>query len=171
MSTQSKHHFRKVYKSDHLGVPDLEDLVEEGKKLIFNIREVKQEYGVSVAGKKGDYNIAYFHEGIKPLVLNATNAKVVKTFSGGSSFVEDWKDILVELYIDATVKMKGETVGGVRIRPVQPKIEKAKPKFTSANFEKAKSANATIDQIKKSYDIDPETELEYLAYKEDGTAE
>ena len=28
--------------------------------------------------KKGNYNIAYFYEGIKPLVLNATNAKVIK---------------------------------------------------------------------------------------------
>lgn len=163
----SKSHYRKVYKSDHLGVPDLEDLIEDGKKLVFTIREVKQEYGVTVAGKKGDFNIAYFHENIKPLVLNATNAKVVKTFANGSSFVEDWRDIPIELYIDSSVKMKGEIVGGVRIKPIKPTINKEKPKFTESNFEKAKQANATIEQIEKSYSIDEETKLSYLAYKED----
>ncbi|VXC99614.1 hypothetical protein [Sphingobacterium multivorum] len=164
MSTQSKHHFRKVYKSDHLGVPDLEDLLEEGKNLIFNIKEVKQEYNVSVAGKKGNYNIAYFHEGIKPLVLNATNAKVLKSFSGGSAFVEDWKDIPVELYIDASVKMKNEVVGGVRIKQTKPVINKEKPAFTKDNFQKAANAKATIETIKKSYTIDIDTEFAYLEF-------
>ena len=78
---ENKTHYRKVFKSDHLGVPDLEDLVEQGQKLIFTIREVKQEVNVSVAGRKGNHNIAYFKEQIKPLVLNATNAKIVKKFT------------------------------------------------------------------------------------------
>ncbi len=109
---ENKTHYRKVFKSDHLGVPDLEDLVEQGKKLIFTIREVKQEVNVSVAGRKGNHNIAYFKEQIKPLVLNATNAKIVKKFTN-SPFVEDWVNVPIELYIDHTVKMKGEVVGGV----------------------------------------------------------
>lgn len=58
----SKTHFRKVLKSDHLGTSDLEDFIEEGRSLIFTIKEVRQQYGVSVAGKKGDFNIAYFAE-------------------------------------------------------------------------------------------------------------
>lgn len=116
----SKNHYRKVFKSDHLGSADLEDMIEAKTPLIFTIKEVKQQYGVSVAGKKGDFNIAYFEEKIKPFVLNATNSKIVKSFAGNSPFVEDWKNITVELYIDETVKMKGEVVGGVRIRPVQP---------------------------------------------------
>ncbi|MEJ5105543.1 hypothetical protein [Chryseobacterium sp. MYb328] len=122
MEKQTKTHFRKVYKSDHLGVADLEDYLEDGKRLVFKIREVKQELGASVAGKKGDFNIAYFEEKIKPLVLNATNAAVLKGFSG-SSFVEDWKGLLIELFIDSTVKMKGDVVGGVRIVKKQPIID------------------------------------------------
>lgn len=116
-----KTHFRKVYKSDHLGVADLEDLLESGSSLVFTIKEVKQEIGISVAGKKGNFNVAYFNEKIKPLVLNATNSNTVKSFfptqeyPQGSPFVEDWKDKAIELYIDSTVKMKGEIVGGVRI--------------------------------------------------------
>lgn len=163
-----KSHFRKVFKSDHLGSADLEELVEDGKRLIFTIKEVKQEFNVSVAGKKGNFNIAYFVEPIKPLVLNATNSKTVKSFNktkdhpNGSPFVEDWKNTPIELYIDASVKMKGEVVGGVRIKPTQPTT--AKPIFTEADFEKAFSANVTIEQIKNSRQVTPEMEQKYKTY-------
>lgn len=117
-----KHHYAAVFKSNHLGIADLEEFIEGGIIPCFMIREVKQEFGTTVAGKKGDFNIAYFVEPIKPLVLNATNSKQIKKFSGGSPFVEDWKMIAVELFIDNNVKMKGETVGGVRIKPIQPNV-------------------------------------------------
>jgi hypothetical protein len=161
MSTD-KHHFRKVFKSDHLGIADLEDLVEEKKPLIFTIKEVKQQYGASVAGKKIDANIAYFVEPIKPMVLNATNSKQIKLFTG-SSFVEDWNNVIVELYIDESVKMKGDVVGGVRIRPVQPTTKVLKD-FGQANFEPAKKANATRDQIESMYNLTEEVWLEYQKY-------
>jgi hypothetical protein len=160
---ETKTHYRKVFKSDHLGIADLEDLIEEKKPLIFTIRQVKQEIGVSVAGKKGNFNIAYFNEPIKPLVLNSTNSKTVKSFANNSPFVEDWKNISVELYIDENVKMKGEIVGGVRIRPVQP-TTKQKPVFTEANFEKAKTAGATIEKIKELYEVSSEIEQKYRNY-------
>lgn len=120
---EKKTHYRKVFKSDHLGVADLEDYIEEKKRLVFTIKEVKQEIGVQVAGHKGNFNIAYFNEAIKPLVLNAGNSRIVKAFNHNSPFVEDWGGTVVELYIDSGVKMKGEVVGGVRIRQVQPKVE------------------------------------------------
>lgn len=123
----SKTHYRKVFKSDHLGVADLEDFTEEGKELIFTITHVTQEIGVAVAGRKGNYNIAYFKEPIKPLVLNATNSKVMKSFFNGSPFVEDWKNVTVQLYIDPTAKLKGEMVGGVRVHPERP--AQAKPEL------------------------------------------
>lgn len=160
---KNKTHYRKVFKSDHLGIADLEDFIEEKKSLIFTIKEVRQEYDTLVAGKKINANIAYFKEKIKPLVLNATNSKILKSFSNGSPFVEDWENTLIELYIDANVKMKGDVVGGVRIKPIQPKA-KVKTKFTEANFAKAKEAKATIEQIVKIYDIDAETILKYEQY-------
>ena len=157
-----KHHFRKVYKSDHLGVADLEEYLEDGKQLIFTIKQVRQETNATVAGKKGNFNIAYFIEPIKPLVLNATNAKQIKTFTG-SSFVEDWVNVKIELYCDELVKMKGEVVGGVRIKQVQPR-DKVKPQFTvdkiTATFEKG----ITIEKIKEVYSITAEVEAQYLAY-------
>ena len=131
----SKTHYRKVFKSDHLGVADLEDFLEEGKSLVFTIKHVKQEINASVAGRKGDFNIAYFVEDVKPLVLNATNSKRVKIFCNGSPFVEDWNNVLIELYIDKGVKMKGDVVGGVRIKTKQPQTgEKPKTGISPARF-------------------------------------
>jgi hypothetical protein len=131
----NKTHYRKVFKSDHLGVADLEDFVETGHNLVFTIKEVKQEFGVQVAGRNIDANIVYFEEQVKPLVVNATNSATLKMLSGGSPFVEDWAGMTIGLYIDSGVKMKGDTVGGVRIHqkkyakkddPVLTKILEAK---------------------------------------------
>lgn len=156
-------HYRKVMKSDHLGSADVEEFIEEKKSLIFTIKHVKQEYNVTVAGRKGNFNIAYFKEAIKPLVLNATNAKTVRSFvKDRSPFVENWNDIVVKLYIDHSVKMKGEIVGGVRIEKVQPKT--TKQKFEKSHFEKAKEQNATIESIKVNWDVSAEIEKSYKEY-------
>lgn len=118
MSNQTKTHYRKVFKSDHLGKADIEDFIEAGSNLIFTIKHVRQEYGTRVAGRKIDGNFAYFEENIKPLVLNAGNSKIVSHFAG-SNFVDDWNNITVQLYVDANAKLGGEVVGGVRISPIQ----------------------------------------------------
>ena len=130
MSNDNKTHYRRVYKSNHLGIADLEDYIESGMQLIFTIKHVKQEQGVPVAGRKGDHNIAYFVENIKPWVINATNAKILKGFAN-SAFVEDWSGLLVQLYIDPSVRMKGEVVGGVRVMTQQPRLQK--DELTPAN--------------------------------------
>ena len=148
---ESKTHYRRVMKSDYLGIADLEDFIEEGKPLIFTIKEVKQELGTSVAGKKGDFNIAYFKEKIKPLVLNATNAKRIRSFAPNNSpFVEDWANITIELYIDSSVRMKGETVGGVRVKIQQPKTtQKKKQNISDETLSKAIEAIEKGEYTKK----------------------
>ena len=123
MSKTEKTHYRKVFKSDHLSSADLEDLQEQGVKLIFTIREVTQHVidpaikgsGVRVAGKNISANIAHFIEDIKPLVLNATNSKQLANIVG-SNFVQDWQNVKVELFVDQAVKFKGASVQGIRIR-------------------------------------------------------
>lgn len=156
-----KTHYRKVFKSDHLGVADLEEFLEENKKLIFTIKEVRQEYNIMVAGRKGNHNIAYFKEKIKPLVLNATNSKLVKKFNKNSPFVEDWINTVVELYIDYNVRMKGDTVGGVRIKPTQPKITKENLTPSSKRWSKAVEyvkENKSIDNILKQMNVSIENQ-------------
>tara|TARA_R110000737_G_scaffold271763_1_gene278828 strand:+ start:56 stop:589 length:534 start_codon:yes stop_codon:yes gene_type:complete len=158
---QPKTHYRKVFKSDHLGQADLEDFKEDGSKLIFTIAYVNQEIGAKVAGKKIDANIAYFVERIKPLVLNATNSATMKKLTG-SAFIEDWQNVVIQLYIEPNVKMKGETVGGVRISHLKPKI--AKPLLTKDNivmWNHAKTAykqDGNFIRVFKKADITPENQ-------------
>ena len=163
MKEEKKTHYRAIAKSDHLGVADLEDYIEGGNNLIFTINKVMQHQSIKVAGKNIAANIAYFKESwVKPLVLNATNAKIIKGFAN-SPFVEDWSNISIQLYIDENVKMKGEVVGGVRIRPMRPKL-KTKISFTSANFEKAAAAKATKEMIEKNYTLTDKIWNEYVEY-------
>ena len=138
-------------------------MMEQGKSLIFTISHVKQELGAKVAGSKIDANIAYFKEPIKPLVLNATNAKIVKSFAR-STDTDNWNNIAVELYVDSSVKMKGEIVGGVRIKPIQPIIQKVKPTFEEKHFEKAFNANATIETITNGFITNEEILTKYNEY-------
>lgn len=161
-----KDHYRNVFKSDHLGSADLEDFLEQGKSLVFTIKHVKQEKQTKVAGKKMDANIAYFVEPIKPMVLNATNSKQIKLFTG-SAFVQDWNNVLIELYVDENVKsVSGGVTQGVRIRPIQPRLQtKVKLEFNETNFDKAKIANVTREQIEKIYTLTDEMYNKYLAYE------
>lgn len=159
--------YRNVYKSDHLGSVDLEEFTEAGRPLIFTIKEVKQEMGAKVAGKKGDFNIAYFVENIKPWVLNSGNAKTIRSFAGkeATNSVATWKNIPVELYVDHNVKFGSDIVSGIRIKPIQPTLKpKEKPAFIEANFEKAKLAKATIEQIEIVYQLTEEIKTKYLEY-------
>ena len=155
-----KTHYRKVFKSDHLGVADLEDYIESGSNLVFTIDHVRQEFGTKVAGRKIDANIAYFKEAIKPLVVNATNSKVLKTITG-SSFVEDWSHILVQLYIDPDAKLKGERVGGVRINPSQPRTEKRELQANTPQYHNAVKAyqrDGNLDKVRERVIVSKELE-------------
>jgi hypothetical protein len=143
-----KTHYRKVFKSDHLGVADLEDLIDQKHPLVFTIKHVKQEIGAKVAGKKINANIAYFVEPIKPLVLNATNSKSVKGLCNGSPFVEDWAGVRVQLYIEPNAKLKGEVVGGVRVHPDPPRD--IKPRLTP----ESRQWQSAVDAYKRDGNLD-----------------
>ena len=158
--SETKTHYRKVFKSDHLGVADLEEFKEDGSDLIFTISHVKQVYGAKVAGRTIDANIAYFKENIKPMVVNSINSKALKDLCGGSPFVEDWINIDVQLYIDATAKLKGEVVGGVRISsPKQRRKVKAELTPESPKWEGAVGSvrdNGNVDLVLQYFNVSDE---------------
>jgi len=168
---QTQTDWRKYRKSTHLASADLDAMETDNVPLIFTIKEVKQEIGAKVAGKKGDFNIAYFVEPIKPWVLNSGNAKIVRSFAGkdATNSVSTWKNIPVELYVDHNVKFGSDIVSGVRIKPIQPSAKKEKPFFAESNFEKAKGANASIEQIEQVYQLTEEVKAKYLEYVGAGT--
>jgi hypothetical protein len=84
----------------------------------------------------------------------------MKSFAGGSPFVEDWNNIPVQLYIDYNVKMKGDIVGGVRINPKAPRM--APPELKPGNNKQWANAVAAcrrdgnLDAVKKRMTISAE---------------
>jgi hypothetical protein len=156
--------WRKYRKSTHLASADLDAMETDNVPLIFNIKEVKYETGVDVSGTKMDGIFCHFIEPIKPLKLNSTNNKILAGFAKKNGLIgkechviENWKGMSIELFVDRNVKMMGAITDGVRIKPLQP-VKKVKPEFTESNFQAAKTAKATIEQIKSKYNVSKEIE-------------
>ena len=170
---ETKTDWRKYRKSTHLASADLDAMETDNISLIFTIKEVKYETGVDVSGTKQDGIFCYFVEPIKPLKLNSTNNKILAGFAKKNGLIgkechviENWKGMFIELYVDRNVKMMGAITDGVRIKPIQPVLNKVLPNFTEANFESAKKANATIEQIKSKYTLTKEIEILWNNYNE-----
>jgi len=116
---ETKTHWKKVFNKDYLGACDLEDN-KDLKAIISHveIREIKD-----TSGAKSKRNVAIFKGNIKPMILNVSNCKVLKKFTN-SSYIEEWQDVAVQIYIKDDVKAFGEITEGLRFREVQPKMNK-----------------------------------------------
>lgn len=110
-------HWKKPFKSEHLASCDI-----EGKDLVLVITHVSQEVCKLLSGDTL-CNVAHFSDkSYKPMILNVGNSKIVKRFAGQNPDTDAWKNIPISIYVDPSVKLKGELVEGLRIRPVQPRI-------------------------------------------------
>lgn len=172
MSTETHTDWRKYRKSTHLASADLDAMETDGIPLIFTIKEVKYETGVDVSGTKMDGIFCYFLQAVKPMKLNSTNNKILAGFAKKNGYVgkdchviENWQGMTVELYVDRNVKMMGAITDGIRIKPIQPVINKVKPVFLETHFEAADKAGATIESIEKHYLVTPEIKLKYEQYR------
>lgn len=122
--------YRKVIKSsNYLASSDLSDPID------LVIVKVTQEIDKNKR-TKDFFNTAYFNqseirpgERLKPMVLNNFNCKVVARMTG-TIHIWEWLSIPVTIYVDPTVKLMGEVVGGLRISPNQPKTRQV---ITPAN--------------------------------------
>jgi len=96
------------------------------------------------------------------MILNVGNSKIVKTFSGNQTHLEDWLNIKIQVYVDPKVKFGSDTVEGLRIRNIQPKNQKQLPKIESENFNNALEylkGGKTIDDLKQIRQFDAEMEI------------
>ena len=167
--------WRKYRKSTHLASADLDAMETDNVPLIFTIKNVKYEIGVDVSGTKMDGIFCHFIEPIKPLKLNSTNNKILAGFAKKNGLIgkechviENWAGMKIELFVDRNVKMMGAITDGIRIKPLQP-IEKVKKDFAEANFEAARKAKATKEQIEKSYNLTEEIWKLYNSVPTSGT--
>lgn len=148
-----KIHWKKVFNSDYLGSCDLED----GKDLKAIIKSVSVQTVKGTNGEKKECNVAYFTDiKIKPMILNATNCKVVKKFAK-SPYLNDWNNIPVQIYIKEGIQAFGDVTEGLRIRETQPSF--SKPKLTrdmpawSKAVECLRAKTKTVQDIEKAYDL------------------
>lgn len=161
-------HYRNAFKSDHLASADVEELQENNNGLaILTLSKVEYFENRKVAGrtvKKG--LVAFFKEkNTKPMIVNSGNSKILAKFIESSN-VHDWSDIniRISLYVDPNVKMSGQVVGGIKVRPTMPATE-AENKPGIGTIEETlvwlkEHKNNTIDLLKKHRTVTPEQEIE-----------
>lgn len=168
--TQTRTDWRKFRKSTHLASADLEIMQTEGRSMVFRIVDVKREFQmVNGVNTEGEYCTL---EGVqKALKLNTKNKKQIAVFAvkngiapEDKNVIEYWAGLYIELYIDHNVKFGSDIVDGIRIKPLQPQIQKTAPTFTEAQFASAHAQKASVELIKKHYSLTPEMETKYLQY-------
>lgn len=156
MENSKKTHWKKAFKSDYLSSSDV-----DGKDLTLTIEKVVYKECVTQSGKKF-CNVAIFKEsGFKPMILNVTNSKTVKKFSGNKTHLEDWNNIKVQIYVDQKVRFGNDTVEGLRIRTTQPTKQANKKALSPDKYKAAVQFlkdGKTMDELKKYYSFDKETE-------------
>lgn len=114
---QTRTHWKALSNPNYLG----EWALPNGQDIIATIDYVRREPVVGTNGKKEEKRVAHFKEGIKPLILNVTNSKVLASLYG-TPYVEEWAGRKVQIYFDPTVKMGRDVCGGLRLRAFIPAI-------------------------------------------------
>lgn len=174
MNAQLKHedgtHYRKVFDSPYLSSVDLTEPVT------LTIARVTQELD-KTKKTKDTFNTAYFAEReirpgekLKPMILNATNSKVMHKLTG-SAFIEDWTNRRVVIYVETGIKFGRDTVDGLRIRAATARKELTPDQAVA--WENAKAAykrDGNMDKVLARMDISAENIalLHSECYPQDG---
>ena len=114
-----KTHYRKAFDSPYLSSADITE------PTVLNVAHVALE--IDRTKKTKDlFNTAHFvekelrpGEALKPMILNATNSKIMKKLTG-SAFLEDWQNVAIIVYVEQNIKFGRDMVDGLRINPKAP---------------------------------------------------
>lgn len=110
-----KTHWKKLYNPDYLGSYSL----NPGEDMVVTIKSLNSEIVTGADGKKEECMVLRFTDADKPMILNATNAKMI-TKIHKTPYKEEWVGKRIQLYAK-DVKAFGEVVEALRIRPFVPK--------------------------------------------------
>ncbi|MFA5307189.1 MAG: hypothetical protein WC365_07115 [Candidatus Babeliales bacterium] len=114
MAEAVKTHWKKLQNPDYLGSYSL----DPGKDMILTIKTVKVESVTGPDNRKEDCMVMTFVENVKPMIVNATNAKTI-TKLYKTPFIEEWAGKKIQLYA-TEVKAFGDVVEALRIRQKIP---------------------------------------------------
>jgi hypothetical protein len=107
---ENKTHFKKLLNPTYLGSHDL----EPNKEYKVTIERIDRDVEViGDGGKKQKKAICHFKGASKPMILNATNMKMISVVLG-SKFIEDWigKSVLIAVKQERSF---GEMMDVVRV--------------------------------------------------------
>lgn len=90
----------------------------DGSEIILTIKSAGQEKVLGTDGKKTDCLVIHFQEDVKPMILNATNAKAINKVSG-TPYVEKWAGTKIQIYV-TRLRAFGEDREALRIREFTP---------------------------------------------------
>lgn len=162
--SESKTHYRKAFDSPYLASADIVE------PTILTVKCVKLETD-RTKKTKDKFNTAYFvereirpGEPLKPMILNATNSKVMKNLTG-SAFIDDWNEVRITVYVDHAVKFGKEMVEGLRISPQAPTRRVLTPEMHKA-WENAKAAyrrDGNLDAVLSRADMSEENQKKLIA--------
>lgn len=152
-------HWKKLDNPDYLGAYSL----QPGEEPVLTIKQVLYQAVKGEGGKKDDCRVAHFVEGVKPMILNATNCKTI-TKLYGTPFIENWAGAKIQVYA-TTTKLAGEEVECLRIRPKKPIPTKATLSKDGKSWPRAmeavKNGETSIQNLQDKYNIPPDS-LELL---------
>jgi len=165
---ESLTHWRKGFNPLYLGAYSLAPTY---KDWILTISNVQQDVEVvDQDGKKGYAMICHFVENCKPMILNATNSKVIVKISK-SEFIEKWIGLKIQVFV-AKIREPGAKKGSnsmidcLRIRPFKPVTELPELLPNTETWDNAinhmVSNGFTIDQVEKKYKLSPESKVQLV---------
>lgn len=103
-------HWKKTVNPDYIGSYAL----DSDKDMILTIKSAGVEMVTGNNGKKEEKLVIHFHENVKPMICNRTNAKVI-TKLHKTPYIEQWAGKKIQLY-SSRITAFGEEVDALRIR-------------------------------------------------------
>ncbi len=151
-----KTHWRKFINDTYVNESNFFDDNGNEITIVAEIVKIEKTKVTNPAGKTEEMPVLYFKE-CKPLILSAKKNFKLIVSALKSSFVQDWIGQKIELWYNPEVMWGREKVGGVRVKPVAPKINKPVLTEEHAHFQSIREAIAsgarTIEQIKRKFEL------------------
>jgi len=141
--------WREYFDSDYMSIHDLDG------DLTVTIKEMRFETVKGEGGRADDCLVAVFTDpDLLPMIMNVTNSKTISKLYGTKKPVE-WVGKAITLFVDPSVRMGKETVGGLRIREAIPKTQKPvlEAKRLPALIKAIQSGQFTADQAKAKFSL------------------
>jgi hypothetical protein len=103
-------HWKKLENPDYIG----SYAFQPGEEKIVTIQRVQREMVNGPDGKREECTVLHFREAEKPMILNATNGKMVAKMAG-TPYIEQWVGVRIAIGVEK-VRAFGDYVDAVRVK-------------------------------------------------------